>query len=81
MAAAKIKVEYSDHARERLKERSITRAQIVDCLFHGNLAGFDVRGRKISQKKIGSHTLIVIFLDVAGGGKVVVTAYWKGVFP
>lgn len=79
--AAKVHIEYSNHAKERLKERRITRQQVTECLFEGTLIGFDLRGRKMNQKKISKQALIVIFVDSDGGGKVVVTAYWKGIFP
>jgi len=79
--AAKVRVEYSDHAKERLRERRITRRQVTQCLFDGSLMGFDLRGRKMNQQKIGTRTLIVVYLDSDGGGKVVITAYWKGIFP
>jgi hypothetical protein len=79
--AARVRIEYSAHALERMRERQITRRQITQCLFEGSLAGFDIRGRKINECKINSRILVVIYLDTRSGGKVVVTTYWKGIFP
>lgn len=79
--AAKVRVEYSEHALERMKERRITRQQVTKCLFDGGLAGFDLRGRRMMQVKINGRVLLVIYVDLDGGGKHVITTYWKGVFP
>ena len=79
--AARVRVEYSTHALERMRERRITRKQVTQCLFDGTLAGFDIRGRKMNERKMNGRVLVVIYLDAQGGGKVVVTTYWKGVFP
>jgi hypothetical protein len=71
------RLEISDHAEERLKQRGITRQQVRNCLNLGATVGIDLRGRKICQKRIGSRLLIVIYIEVVGG-QCVITAYWKG---
>ncbi len=79
--AARVRVEFSEHAQNRMKERRITRQQATKCLFDGDLAGFDLRGRKVREKKFNGRVLVVIYVDTGGGGRLVVTTYWKGILP
>jgi len=71
------RLEISDHAQDRIKQRGITRQQVRNCLNLGKITGIDLRGRKICQKRIGSRLLIVVYIEVVGG-QLVVTACWKG---
>jgi hypothetical protein len=71
------RLEVSDHAKERLKQRSITRQKIRECLAKGRISGVDLKGRRIAELKSGRKTLVVIYLEVTGG-YLIVTAYWKG---
>lgn len=77
----KFRIEYSDHARERMKARRITRPQILKCLLEGELSGFDLRGRRIVRRKFGSRILIVVYVDVEKKSRLIVTTYWEGVLP
>lgn len=74
------KIEYSLHATERLKERGITRQQIRLTLTHGRLAGIDLRGRKIKTLDFSKRKLEVVYIEDMSQ-IVVVTAYWKGLYP
>jgi Domain of unknown function (DUF4258) len=73
------RLEISNHAKERLKQRLITRNLIRKTLALGNLVGTDLKGRKIKQKKFGKRILIVVYLENIGGQSVI-TSYWKGEF-
>ena len=73
------RLDVSNHAKERLKQRKITRNLIRKVLALGTLVGADLKGRRIKQKKFGKRTLIVIYVENVGGQSVV-TAYWKGEF-
>lgn len=71
------KLELSDHAKERLKQRRITRQQVRDALASGEFLGVDLRGRRMVGKKVRGRILIVVYITAAGGF-LVITAYWKG---
>jgi hypothetical protein len=72
------RLEVPQHATDRLKLRKVTRRQVRDCLYKGKLVSTDGNGRRINEKKFGSKTLVVIYLPVTGGFKVI-TTYWKGI--
>ena len=76
---APFRLEVSDHAALRLKQRSITREQVRTCIASGNVIGYDIRGRTISQIHFNGEFLIVIYLPIPLGA-IVVTAYWGGIF-
>ena len=71
------RLEISDHAKLRLKQRDITRQKVRECLAKGKVTGVDLRGRRISEYTTGQKSLVVIYLEVKGG-YLIVTAYWKG---
>ena len=71
------KLEISDHAQDRLRQRRITRQQVRDALAGGEPIGVDLRGRRMVRKKIRGRYLIVVYLTVIGGF-LLITAYWKG---
>jgi Domain of unknown function (DUF4258) len=73
------RLEISNHAKERLKQRLITRNLIRKTLALGKLVGTDLKGRKIKQKKFGKRILIVVYMENMGGQSVI-TSYWKGEF-
>jgi hypothetical protein len=75
------RIEYSDHALERMRMRKITRTQVADCAVYGELAGCDVRGRKVARKRFKQRMLIVVFVEPDPFTKMIVTTYWEGVFP
>ncbi len=68
----------SDHAKQRIKERRITRSQIRICLLQGFITHLDINGRKTKNLKFGNKTLEVIFLEQAHRA-IIITAYWKGI--
>ena len=73
------RLELSEHANERLRQRCITRDQIRRVLRQSSqLTTSDINGRKIKEKKFGKKILVVVYLDILGG-QLIVTAYWKGV--
>jgi hypothetical protein len=74
---APFRLEISEHAAERFKQRGITRQHVRDCLARGSRIGFDLRGRFICAAQIMGRELIVVYLEIPLG-VLVVTAYWKG---
>ena len=74
------RIEFSSHAQQRLKERTITRQQIRQCLTDGVLMGLDIRGRKVKNVLLSKRLLEVIYLETKNG-TLIVTAYWKGRYP
>ena len=70
------RIEVSDHAHDRLKQRKITREQARLTIIRGNLIGLDIRGRQISSRSFGSRVLVVVYL-VIPSGYLLVTAYWR----
>ncbi len=76
---APFRLEVSEHAAFRLKQRSITREQVRACVASGNVIGYDVRGRTISQIHFNGDYLVVIYVPIPLGA-LVVTAYWGGSF-
>ena len=74
---APFRLEVSDHAALRLKQRSITREEVRSCIASGSIVGYDIRGRTISQIRLNGDVLIVIHLPIPLGA-IVVTAYWGG---
>lgn len=73
------RLEISNHAKRRLKQRKITRNLLRKTLALGTLVRMDLKGRKIKQKKFGKRTLIVVYIENIGGQSVI-TSYWKGEF-
>jgi hypothetical protein len=71
------RLEISENAASRLKQRSITRQHVRDCLAVGDTIGFDIRGRFICLGQVAGKELIVIYIKIPLG-VLVVTAYWKG---
>ncbi|HLB58799.1 MAG TPA: DUF4258 domain-containing protein [Bdellovibrionota bacterium] len=69
-------LEISRHAKERIKQRRITRKKIRDCIIHGDLLNIDYRERRTRALKFGAKTLEVIYLEIKMG-YLVVTAYWR----
>ena len=72
------RLEISEHAALRLKQRLITREQVRTCVAKGSVLGFDLRGRQICQARIDGDDLIVVCIEIPQG-VLVVTAYWKGI--
>ena len=70
------KLEISDHAAQRLKQRLITRDLVRQCVIKGQLVGFDIRGRVIREFLVGRRRLVVIYIEITLG-VLVVTAYWR----
>lgn len=70
------KLEISDHAAQRIKQRVITRALVRRCVVSGQIVGFDIRGRVIREMSFGKRKLVVVYLEIKLGA-LVVTAYWK----
>ena len=52
-------LDVSDHAKERIKQRQISRLKIRKCLVKGKLVSVDIRGRRIKALKCGSKVLEV----------------------
>ena len=71
------RLEVSDHAADRIHQRGITRQLIRQCIATGTLETLDVGGRLVKTLRVQRRTLIVVYLDIRGGGALVVTAYWK----
>ena len=71
------RLELSEHAAARLKQRLITREHVRKCVAKGNILGFDLRGRVVCQARIGRDDLVVVYIEIPQG-VLVVTAYWKG---
>ena len=71
------RLEISEHAALRLKQRLITREQVRTCVAKGSVLGFDLHGRHICQARVDGDDLIVIYIEIPQG-VLVVTAYWKG---
>jgi hypothetical protein len=42
------------------------------------LLPLDLSGRKTKHQKVDTKILEVIYLEIAGGGYLLITAYWKG---
>lgn len=74
------RIEYSPHAQQRLKQRGATRYQVRRCVIHGNLIRLDVNGRKVKSLRFSNRILEVIYID-AKDGIVIITAYWRGLYP
>lgn len=70
------RLEISDHAAGRLRERQISRQAVRNCLAQGTLVGLDIGGRLVRTLTVGRRTLVVVYLEVKGGA-LVVTAYWR----
>lgn len=73
-------MEISGHATARIKQRRITRSQIRNCLVKGQVYGVDLGGRKIKRVKFGKRVLEVIYIEKSRG-YLIVTAYWRNVWP
>ena len=71
------RLELSDHAAARLKQRLITREQVRSCVAKETVLGFDLRGRVLCQARIDREDLVVVYIEIPQG-VLVVTAYWKG---
>ena len=74
---APFRLEISEHAAGRFKQRGITRQHVRDCVARGNQMGFDLRGRFICAAQIMGRELIVVYLDITHG-VLIVTTYLKG---
>ena len=72
-----LRLDLSEHAAARLKQRLITREQVRNCVAKGNILGFDLRGRVVCQARIGRDDLVVVYIEIPQR-VLVVTAYWKG---
>lgn len=71
------RLEVSDHAAQRLRQRGITREAIRRNIALGQLAGLDVNGRLVKEYWVRRRCLVVVYLEMRGGA-LVITAYWKG---
>lgn len=74
---APFRVEISEHAAARFKQRAITRQDVRECVAKGRRVGFDLRGRFICLAQIAGRELVVVYIEIPLG-VLVVTAYWKG---
>lgn len=73
-------LDVSAHAHERLKQRKITRFAVRLCLARGRLVTIDINGRRTNRMKFGSRELECVYLQKKSG-YVLVTAYWRSVWP
>ena len=55
-------VEYTDHARLRMRQRRISEEEVVYCLEHYNVSYSDVKGNPIYRAELpdGRHIKVVI---------------------
>ncbi len=73
------RIDFSQNAQDRLKQRRITRKDVRRCLIDGMICGVDIRGRKIKRLGFSKRVLEVVYLETANT-IVIVTAYWKGIY-
>ena len=73
-------LDLSEHARIRIKERRISRSQIRTCIAKERSVGSQPGGRQLKRIKFGKRALEVIYLSKQDG-VVVITAYWRNVWP
>jgi Domain of unknown function (DUF4258) len=73
---APFRLDISEHAAHRLKERGITREVIRRCISAGERTSLDVNGRLVKQLLFKDKILTVVYLELKGGA-LVITAYWK----
>ena len=71
------RLDISKHAKERLKQRGITRQRVREAMAKGQIISLDYRDRKLAEHSVGQKTLVVIYLEIKGG-YLIVTAFWKG---
>jgi hypothetical protein len=73
------KIIFSDHCRERQRERHITRQQKIRVIKEFEVEYPQIRkNRKKVSRKIDGTPLIVVLKEVAHGKKaIVITAYWR----
>ncbi len=77
------KVFFTDHAEKRMKQRKITRMQVIRCLQHGRFSEgpyLDIKGNwkfNIGTFSAGEHLTVVAAFekDTSGNHVVVITAY------
>jgi len=49
-----LNIEYSEHAKSRMKERSITEAEVVECLERWDTRHTDKKGNPVYRAKLES---------------------------
>jgi hypothetical protein len=70
------RLEISDHAAARFRERGITRQLVRACIAYGDVGSVDLSGRLVCEWSVRRKILVVVYIEVKGG-VLVVTAYWK----
>ncbi|MDD3609848.1 MAG: DUF4258 domain-containing protein [Halothiobacillaceae bacterium] len=86
IAADTKNVKFTTHARERMKERQITSAQILRCLRHGRITEGPAREASGNWKlnveviSAGQVLVVTVVLDNRGSGNyaLIITAFYGG---
>lgn len=69
-------VEFTDHARRKIKQRNLKEVWIREVLEKPDSTKPSYGNRKIAYRKIGKLYLAVIFIE-EGQNLVVITAHWE----
>lgn len=69
-----MKITFIEHALERMKERRITKDEVINAISEPDHVGKGYGGREVSQKHIDGKLLRVIY-ERHGDEIVVITAY------
>ena len=69
-----MKVEFIEHALERMKERSITEEEVIKAISEPDYVGKGYGGREVAQKLIDGKLLRVVYKR-HGDKIIVITAY------
>lgn len=70
------RLDVSDHAAYRLRERGITREGVRRCIAKGDRTSLDVNGRLVKEIRLKRKILVVVYIELKDGA-LVITAYWK----
>lgn len=69
-----MKIKFIEHALERIKERGITKDEVIDAISEPDYVGKGYGGREVAQKLTDGKLLRVIY-EKHGDEIIVITAY------
>ena len=78
-----MKITFSDHAREQMRERNITEAMILRTVINPDKVTKQSRGRSAAHKLMGENGkkyLLIAVYDESGSTREIVTAFFTTKF-
>jgi hypothetical protein len=67
-------IEYSEHAKRRMKERSITEAEVIECLENWDTRHTDKKGNPIYRVRLESGRGIKVVVSKEDAGFILTAA-------